>query len=66
MHIVNAVSQTSVSGCPASPGCLAVVGVLFELAEEGEETASITELQKIFDSATDNEDVSAAPPVCFS
>jgi hypothetical protein len=56
MHIVNQVTNASAPGCPAS-GCLAVVGVMFELAEEGEAAESITELAKIFDRMGLNENV---------
>ena len=51
MHIVNAISKADAPGCPASPGCLAVVGVLFELAGDGEAAASesAAELDKLFD-----------------
>lgn len=51
MHIVHAISAP---GCnetglqQAIGGCAAVVGIMFELAEEGEETASTIELEKIF------------------
>ncbi|GBF97659.1 carbonic anhydrase [Raphidocelis subcapitata] len=54
MHLVNAVARSDVPGCPAA-GCLAVVGVMFELAEEGETSDSITELRKIFDSIVEHE-----------
>lgn len=47
MHIVNLVSNETVPGCPEG-GCIAVVGILFEVAEDGETAASITELEKIF------------------
>ena len=46
MHIVNKVSQADAPGCPPT-GCLAVVGVLFEVAAEGEETGSTAQLDKI-------------------
>lgn len=41
------VAAAAAPGCGAG-GCLAVVGVLFELAGEGEATESTAELEKIF------------------
>lgn len=47
MHVVHRVAAAAAPGCGAG-GCLAVVGVLFELAGEGEATESTAELEKIF------------------
>lgn len=61
MHIVNAISKDAAGGCPASPGCLAVVGVLFEEAAPGDAaTDSSAELDKLFEAlaAVSNEDTS--------
>jgi hypothetical protein len=61
MHILHRVSNLSAPGCPPF-GCLATVGVLFELAAEGEATASTGELEKIFGRipSVEHEDVSGA------
>ena len=64
MHVVSVVTNATAPGCPASPGCLAVVGVLFELAAEGEATASTAELAKIFDALPTTEGVRLQGPPC--
>ncbi|KAI8472425.1 MAG: alpha carbonic anhydrase [Monoraphidium minutum] len=48
MHLLSIVPRSAVPGCP-EPGCLVATGVMFEMAQEGEGAASITELAKIFD-----------------
>lgn len=47
MHIVHSVTSESAPGCPPA-GCAAVAAVLFEVAGDGEATASTAELEKVF------------------